>query len=96
MRHETGVYVDSWRGVYADAAVLEMSNGFGFEMTADEFAIAAKEPYSRAGDDDELLRDLVQRAQDWLNANEADEGCSWYWFDGMFGYWPEGEDLLDL
>lgn len=94
---ETGCYVDSWRGIYAPMAMLEMANGFGFPMTAAEFKLAASELSFNdpTFNESELINDLVQRAEDWLNANEVSEGHSWYWFDGMFGYWSNDDEELN-
>jgi len=92
MTQETGCYIDEYRGQYAPQAMVLMSTDMGFIMSTDQYRLAAKNPNDLDQDEPELMDDLVQRAEDYLNANHSDSDHSWYWYDGSFGYWENDEE----
>lgn len=91
---ETGCYVDGHWGHYAGAHMIMRATEFGYSDD-DVIALAQKKLATMfptngpelADDEHEVLSDMVDEAESWLNDNAAPEGYSFGWWEGEFYLW---------
>lgn len=86
-----GCYFDGAAGQdYNDLRVLELAINYGWEdKDAQELIDKGQHEIDEAHC--QLLSDVVQEAEDYLNSLETRPFLSWQWYDGDFGLYPDVE-----
>ena len=86
---EPGCYVDSARGIYAIDRIIEIAEGYGFQVNDDDPA----NPLPESLADYEFAGELEDEADDYLNTRFAIEGYFWGRNEnGDWGLWEVEEN----
>jgi hypothetical protein len=86
---DSGCWVAGHHGHYASAIVIETALNYGWHDTQ-AAEIAARYPELTEHEQD-VLNDVVNDAEQWLNEHIAPEGYSFGWHDGEFFLWTTEE-----
>lgn len=89
---DAGCWIDGHWGQYANARLCEIAleNGWnpdhrGFsEMVARKLASIGPSDIEVSEDDEEVIDNATDAAEEWLNDHVAPEGYAFGWFDGEF------------
>lgn len=99
IKQETGVWVSSWWGQYGSERLVDIASGFGFNGNgSDEDANLISRCSQAAADlhkfdnraDLDIVVELADEAEEWLNEHIAPEGHTFGWLDGEF--WLMADD----
>lgn len=84
---ETGCYVDGTWGNYALGRMIDVAKGFGFSLSAEGEKVLTRNYGNLTDDEYEIIREIGDDAEEYLNTYHAEDGYSWQWYEGEFGYW---------
>lgn len=93
---DAGCYVEGWWGQYAGAHMVMRATEFGYS-DAEVIALARKkldEMFPTSGeqlsdDEYEILSDMIEDVETWLNYNVAPALYLFGWYEGEFYLWTE-------
>lgn len=87
---DAGCWIEGSWGHYADQRLCQIADGLGWEI--DPVSKKYVDNYPNAtGEDSDIVRDLADEAEEWLNRNLAPEGYRFGWVDGEFYLWSEDD-----
>lgn len=84
---EPGCVLDNHWGWHNHARMIEVATGLGFVISDEDQAVVDRYDSGESEDDDndsEVVSDLMDEAERWLNDNTDGVGCFWTWHDGDF------------
>ena len=81
---EVGLVLDGHYGWHNHARMIAEAVGLGYEVSdADQAIIDRYDSGDQQDDDFEIVHDLMDDAERWLNEH-TDDGYLWHWSDGEF------------
>jgi hypothetical protein len=89
---EIGCWIDGWRGWRASARLVEIARGRGMAISDEDWkAVVVYQSGEGSADDAEVVSELADKAEGWLNEHVAPEGHRFGWQDGEFFLWTDDE-----
>lgn len=90
-----GCYFDGCFGqTYNDIRLIDMALGWGWvDEDASRLSDIAEDDMSL--EDVDLLLEVANDAEEWLNQQETRTGLYWAWDDGNFGLWVNVESVKE-
>jgi hypothetical protein len=81
---DAGCLIDGHHGWHAHAIMIRLAESYGYQLTAPVSVIVAA--YERTGDGMyvDVVTDVMDSAEAWLNEHVAPDGYSFGWHDGEF------------
>lgn len=85
-----GCWIEGSWGHYADQRLCQIAEGLGWDIDAESKAHVDNYPHAQP-DDSDIVRDLADEAEEWLNRYVAPEGYRFGWADGEFMLWSDAD-----
>lgn len=87
---DAGCWIGGHWGQYAAPRLCEIAQAHGWEIDAESKAYI--DNYSNgSAEDSEIVYELADKAEEWMNRHVAPKGYSFGWQDGEFYLWSIGD-----
>lgn len=87
---DAGCWIEGSWGHYAAMRLCEIAESLGWPIDAESKALVAN--YADAtSEDSEIVYELADEAEEWMNRHVAPKGYGFGWQDGEFYLWSIGD-----